>query len=281
MSYVLDKLPHHGRQYLALGAAFTVATILRSICISPRFPIFGPSLARELAPIERDGAFPTLSRQETLTLCSIDISYLYIVGCRIWDLVLAIYVWSREAKGHKTRTDAPVLGALLCLLTRVPLYILLGHHFLLSAKTLSQILITDVFALAAAMWTISKIEPKAPAFFKTPATDDPIRNLDRSKGELAFYAVGITTLVNALYGYVSERLYLQRMIRDNVLDVQMPSYFSALNPSFAEAISEPAVCALYARCGPLELTRCGQNTQLWLFLSCVLRLRRRACRLTS
>ncbi|KAL7008752.1 hypothetical protein EMMF5_001498 [Cystobasidiomycetes sp. EMM_F5] len=224
MSYVLDRLPPSGRAYLALGSAFFVATILRNLCFNPRLPIFGPDLARELAPIERD-----------------DVSYLYIVAIRLWDLTLAVYVWSRETNGHKRRADAPFLGVLLCLLARVPLYLLLSHHFLLSHKTLGQVLVTDIFASSAALWNISKIEPKAPAFFKSPSSESPIQSATRSRVEMAFYAIGISTFINALFGYISERMYLQSMIRNNVLDVQMPAYLSAAAPSFAEALKHPSI----------------------------------------
>lgn len=58
---------------------------------------------------------------------------------------------------------------------------------------------------------------------------------------MLFYAIGIATSANALYSYVAERLYLQDMIRKNVLEHSVPAYLSSLQPSMAEAMAHPTV----------------------------------------
>ena len=195
-----------------------------------------------------------------------DISYGYILGVRLIDLVAAIYVWRREAGGHRARADAPLLGMLLSLVSRVPLYLLLSHHFLLSYKTLSQLLVTDVFASAVAMWIISQVEPKRTSFFRAPPGHGPdsLINLDvarlrsspaeRSKLEMAFYAVGTATLANALYSYIAERAYLTELIRRNVVETHIPAYLSALKPAAAEAMAHPTIAVPILRSAMQPLT---------------------------
>jgi hypothetical protein len=156
---------------------------------------------------------------------------------------MAIYIWRREAGGHRARVDAPLLGILLSLTSRVPLYLLLGHHFLLSTKTLAQILLTDTFAGAAAMFVISKMEPKRPSFYPGPAGHSSLFGLlrDKSKAEMLFYALGLSTLLTALYSYIAERQFMQALIRSNVLEHSIPAYLSSLKPAFAEAIAHPTI----------------------------------------
>lgn len=160
---------------------------------------------------------------------------------------MAIYIWRREAGGHRARVDGPLLGVLLSLTSRVPLYLLLGHHFLLSGKTLFEILLTDSFAGAAAMYVISKMEPKRPSFYPGPGaggrSSSSLVDLlgDRTKAEMLFYAIGLSTLVTALYSYIAERHFMQALIRNNVLEHSIPAYLSALKPSFSEAIAHPTI----------------------------------------
>ena len=175
--------------------------------------------SQNLAPIERD-----------------DVSWSWIAAVRVVELVTAIYIWHRESGGHKRKSDAPLLGVLLQLVSRVPLYLLLSHHFLLSFKTLFQVLITDTCAASAALWVISKIEPKAATFFASPTADSPVKTATRSRLEMIFYAIGLSTTVNALYSYVDERVFMQDFIRKNVLQLEIPAYLSAMKPSFAFAM---------------------------------------------
>lgn len=220
----MDKLHPTLRSYAALAVSFAVATSLRSACFNPRLPIFGRDLAQNLAPIERN-----------------DVSWSWIAAVRVLDLVTYIYIWHRETGGHKHKTDAPLLGALLQSISRVPLYLLISHHFLLSTKTLGQVFITDIFAYSAALWIISKIEPKAPAFFKHPSSDAPIATATRDKLEMLAYALGLSTTVNALYSYIAERAFMQKLIRDNVLEHEIPAFLSAARPSFAYAMQHPTI----------------------------------------
>lgn len=175
---------------------------------------------------------------------------------------MAIYIWRREAGGHRARVDAPLLGVLLSLTSRVPLYLLLGHHFLLSSKTLFEILLTDSFAGAAAMLVISKMEPKRPSFYPGPeahssSSSSSIFGLlkDRTKAEMLFYAIGLSTLVTGLYSYIAERQFMQSLIRNNVLEHSIPAYLSALKPSFSEAIAHPtiAVPVLRSAASPMSM----------------------------
>lgn len=229
----LDRLHPTARHWVALGTAFFVQSWLRSFCITSSY-VFGDDLRENLGPLERS-----------------DISYGYILGVRLIDLVAAIYVWRREAGGHRARADAPLLGMLLSLVSRVPLYLLLSHHFLLSYKTLSQLLVTDVFASAVAMWIISQVEPKRTSFFRAPPGQNSPLGLDvarirsspaeRSKLEMAFYALGTATLANALYSYIAERAYLTELIRRNVVETHIPAYLSALKPAAAEAMAHPTI----------------------------------------
>jgi len=231
------------RSYLALAASFTVATLLRSVCFNPRYPIFGRELQDNLAPIERD-----------------DISWQWIAATRLWDLTLAIYVWSRETGGHRTKTDAPLLGCLLSMLSRVPLYLVLSHHFLLSPKTLFQVLVTDLFASSAALYVISKVEPKHPAFFPSPLVTAPAVDTDptiagsQSKSEMIGYAIAIGTSINALYSYIAERAFMQQWIRKNVLELQVPAYLSAMKPSFAHAMKNPSIAIPVLRSDATPMT---------------------------
>jgi len=215
----MDKLHPTLRSYAALAVSFAVATSLRSVCFNPRLPIFGRDLAQNLAPIERN-----------------DVSWSWIAAVRVLDLVTYIYIWHRETGGHKHKTDAPLLGALLQSISRVPLYLLISHHFLLSTKTLAQVFVTDIFAYSAALKVISWFEPKAPAFFKHPSSDAPIATATREKLEMLGYALGLSITVNALYSYIAERAFMQRLIRDNVLEHEIPAFLSASKPSFAYAM---------------------------------------------
>ena len=42
----MDNLHPTARSYIALAAAFAVATAVRSVCFNPRLPIFGQDLAK-------------------------------------------------------------------------------------------------------------------------------------------------------------------------------------------------------------------------------------------
>lgn len=160
-----------------------------------------------------------------------------------------IIIWRRETGGHKRHVDAPVLGGLLSSIERLPLYLLLSHFFLLSYKTLFQVLITDIFSSASAMYVISRMEPKRPSFFPTPtSTISSFSDLfnfnlsnetSRTKLETITYGIGLSTLINALYSYISEHAFLGQFIRDNVLENEIPAYLSAMKPALSEALAHP------------------------------------------
>lgn len=180
---------------------------------------------QNLAPIERD-----------------DISWSYIAATRLFDLAMFITLWRRETGGHRRHVDAPVLGGLLSAIERLPLYLLLSHFFLLGYKTLFQVLLTDIFSSSAAMYVISRMEPKRPSFFPTPTSRiSSIMDLfkDRTKLETISYGIGLSTLINALYSYISEHAFLGQFIRDNVMENEIPAYLSAMKPALAEALHHP------------------------------------------
>jgi hypothetical protein len=178
---------------------------------------------QDLAPIERD-----------------DISWSYIAATRLFDLTMFITIWHRETGGHKRHVDAPLLGGLLATIERLPLYLLLSHFFLLSYKTLFQVLITDIFAASSAMYVISRLEPKRPSFFPAPYDNKlDVFATDRTKLETISYGIGLSTFINALYSYISERTFLGDFIRNNVQENEIPAYLSAHKPALAEALAHP------------------------------------------
>jgi len=56
-----------------------------------------------------------------------------------------------------------LLGILLTLIGRPTLYQFFHHHFLLSTKTVSEVLLTDAAAGAAAMGVLSLLLPAPPS----------------------------------------------------------------------------------------------------------------------
>lgn len=153
-----------------------------------------------------------------------------------------IALWRRETGGHRRHVDAPVLGGLLSSIERLPLYLLLSHFFLLSYKTLFQVLLTDIFSSSVAMYVISRMEPKRPSFFPVPTSRiTSITDLfkDRTKLETITYGIGLSTLINALYSYISEHAFLGQFIRDNVLENEIPAYLSSMKPALHEALQHP------------------------------------------
>lgn len=153
-----------------------------------------------------------------------------------------IVIWRRETGGHKRHVDAPILGGLLASIERLPLYLLLSHFFLLGYKTLFQVLLTDIFSSSSAMYVISRMEAKRPSFFPTPTSSlSSLSDLfkDRTKLETVSYGIGLSTLINALYSYVSEHAFLGEFIRNNVLENEIPAYLSAMKPALSEALAHP------------------------------------------
>lgn len=188
-------------------------------------PFLGVNYPKNLAPIERN-----------------DISWSYIAATRLFDLAMFITLWRRETGGHRRHVDAPILGGLLSSIERLPLYLLLSHFFLLSYKTLFQVLITDIFSSSAAMYVISRMEPKRPSFFPVPTSRiSSISDLfkDRTKLETISYGIGLSTLLNALYSYVSEHAFLGSFIRENVLENEIPAYLSSFKPALSEILQHP------------------------------------------
>lgn len=200
------------------------------------------TISKNLAPIERN-----------------DIAWSYIAATRLWDLALFIVIWRRETGGHRRRVDAPLLGAVLSSIERVPLYLLLSHFFLLGYKTLFQVFITDIFAASSAMYVISKLEPKKPSFYPSPASSETSSLFDvlkdRTKLETITYGIGLSTLINALYSYISEHAFLGQFIRDNVLENEIPAYLSSLKPALSEALANPtiAIPILRSATSPLSM----------------------------
>jgi len=207
------------RTYIAYVAAFWSSSLVRMACLSPVLPIFGKHLSETLAPIERD-----------------DVSWLYIALTKAIDLAMAVWVYQSEG----SKFDAPLLGVLLTMIGRPTLYQFFHHHFLLSTKTMSEVLLTDATAGAAALFVLSSLLP-SPATFRPQPVAWFKRHLNFASFQSIGVALGLGALSSALIEFVSDRTFLHQTMKAGLLEHSIPSYFAASRPASAWALAHPLV----------------------------------------
>ena len=145
---------------------------------------------------------------------------------------------------------------LLTVISRPPLYLFAHHYFLLSSKTLYEVLSmgaprtlasiwqslsgwTDLFAYGAAAWAISQLQPRKPTFRRQPIHF--LRSLSSASLQSAGLAIVLGTLVSALVLFVTDRLGLQGVIRRGVEERAVPAFLAPSRYNFAFANRHPTL----------------------------------------
>lgn len=127
------------------------------------------------------------SRRHKLALYrSSDASSVALV--RLIDLIILQSAWHYSGR----TVDGPFLGGLLTAISRPPMYSFVYSHFLVGARALSEVFVTDVFAALVAGGVVAYISPRRTAFRRPPMSF--LRRLDGS----AILAIGLSIAVGTV-----------------------------------------------------------------------------------
>lgn len=152
---------------------------------------------------------------------------------RVMDLLILQSAWHFSGR----TVDGPLLGALLTTISRPPLYTFVNSHFLVGARALSEVFVTDLCASLVAGGIVAYLSPRRTAFRRPPMSF--IRRLDAN----ALFSIGLTiavgTMLSGVSLYLADRFLLHDAIKGAITEHSVPAYQASHKPSFAFANRHP------------------------------------------
>ncbi|GAA5887115.1 hypothetical protein JCM6882_009451 [Rhodosporidiobolus microsporus] len=194
-----------------------VATVVRSACFHKS--LFGAYLLENLAPVERDNP-----------------KWKYILAVRAWEIAAGGWVWRRVRGG--VRGEGALFGALFALVTRISLYAFEHSYFLLSAQTVSTLLLIDALSLSSAFSLLPFFLP--PTVTSRPALSSLARL--RSDPALAWnpvLGVALAAFASAAVGYAVERMGGREFVKGQTMEGTVPSYLMREQLTTGEMLEHP------------------------------------------
>ncbi|CEQ40755.1 SPOSA6832_02414 [Sporobolomyces salmonicolor] len=190
------------REISWIATAVVLQTVVRSVCFAK--PIFGAYFLANLAPLEREG-----------------VRWYWIVLVRFWEVVLGGWVW-RRVRGD-LRGDGALFGLVFALVSRISLYAFEHSYFLLSAGTVSTLLLVDAISFFCAFSLLRPLLPHSVLRRPVLSAWDRIRS-DRALILNVLFGLGVATFGGAAGSYVLERMGGREFVKANVWDATVPSY---------------------------------------------------------
>ncbi|GAA5881814.1 hypothetical protein JCM1840_003886 [Sporobolomyces johnsonii] len=207
------------REITWIVAAVVLQTVIRSVCFTK--PIFGGYLLANLAPLEREG-----------------VRWYWIVLVRLWEVVLGGWVW-RRVRGD-LRGDGALFGLVFALVSRISLYAFEHSYFLLSAGTVSTLLLVDAISFFCAFSLLRPLLPHSIDHRPVLSAWDRIRS-DRALILNVLFGIGVATFGGAAGSYVLERMGGREFIKANVWDATVPSYMMKDQLTASQMIAQPTI----------------------------------------
>ncbi|GAA5920369.1 hypothetical protein JCM1841_005592 [Sporobolomyces salmonicolor] len=207
------------REISWIATAVVLQTVVRSVCFAK--PIFGAYFLANLAPLEREG-----------------VRWYWIVLVRFWEVVLGGWVW-RRVRGD-LRGDGALFGLVFALVSRISLYAFEHSYFLLSAGTVSTLLLVDAISFFCAFSLLRSLLPHSVLRRPVLSAWDRIRS-DRALILNVLFGLGVATFGGAAGSYVLERMGGREFVKANVWDATVPSYIMKDQLTASQMLAQPSI----------------------------------------
>ncbi|GAA5969702.1 hypothetical protein JCM21900_006893 [Sporobolomyces salmonicolor] len=207
------------REISWIATAVVLQTVVRSVCFAK--PIFGAYFLANLAPLEREG-----------------VRWYWIVLVRFWEVVLGGWVW-RRVRGD-LRGDGALFGLVFALVSRISLYAFEHSYFLLSAGTVSTLLLVDAVSFFCAFSLLRPLLPHSVLRRPVLSAWDRIRS-DRALILNVLFGLGVATFGGAAGSYVLERMGGREFVKANVWDATVPSYIMKDQLTASQMLAQPSI----------------------------------------